>query len=325
MAARLRCVWVLALALGCSGEAGTEPEGTAGGAGTGGSAGAGGSSTVDIGGSASGGAAGTAPGGGGMANAGSGGLAGGGSGGMAIDPNGGAPSGPSSTRHRAVALGTKPGAKNGYWEYLPPRYGNGARYPLLVFFHGVGENGDGSLAVLEIVTKNGPPRLVEDDEWPEARPFVLLSPQHPGQGCPGAQEIDEFLGFALDEYDIDLARVYITGLSCGASGSWNYLAQYSDELVAAAVLVCGDGRSAFQAAGCGLGKVPIWAFHGDADSSVNVEGSRSPIESLNACQPPAAEAKLTVYPGVGHDSWTQTYDLSAGHDPYAWLLTHSKE
>ena len=35
-----------------------------------------------------------------------------------------------------------------------------------------------------------------------------------------------------------------------------------------------------------------------------------------------ADLRLTVYPGVGHDSWDRTYDLSAGHDIYSWLLTH---
>jgi hypothetical protein len=30
--------------------------------------------------------------------------------------------------------------------------------------------------------------------------------------------------------------------------------------------------------------------------------------------------ELTVYPGVDHDSWSATYDMSAGHDIYDWLL-----
>jgi len=38
----------------------------------------------------------------------------------------------------------------------------------------------------------------------------------------------------------------------------------------------------------------------------------------------AARSGLTVYPGVGHDSWTRTYDLSAGHDIYTWLLSFSQ-
>jgi len=41
--------------------------------------------------------------------------------------------------------------------------------------------------------------------------------------------------------------------------------------------------------------------------------------------PPAADAKLTVYPGVGHDAWTRTYNLSnPENDIYAWLMSHAK-
>ena len=35
---------------------------------------------------------------------------------------------------------------------------------------------------------------------------------------------------------------------------------------------------------------------------------------------PRREAELTVYAGIDHDSWTGTYDESAGHDIYEWLL-----
>jgi hypothetical protein len=32
-----------------------------------------------------------------------------------------------------------------------------------------------------------------------------------------------------------------------------------------------------------------------------------------------------MYPGTGHqDSWTKTYDGSAGHDVFGWLLSKSK-
>ena len=247
-----------------------------------------------------------------------------GGGSSAPDPNGGAPSGPSSSRHVARPLGTVAGANAGFWEYVPPRYGNGARYPLLVFWHGIGENGEGSLESLQRVTTNGPPRLVGEDRWPEDRPFVLLSPQHPGKDCPSAQEIDDFIRFAIAHYDVDLERVYLTGLSCGAIGSWNYLGDHTGELVAAAVLVCGDGRKAFAKVGCALGRVPIWALHGELDPTVPAAGSTEPITALNACTPPPAAAKLTVYPGVWHDSWTITYDLSSGNDIYSWLLSHKK-
>jgi hypothetical protein len=34
--------------------------------------------------------------------------------------------------------------------------------------------------------------------------------------------------------------------------------------------------------------------------------------------------KLTVYPDADHDSWSRTYDGSAGDDIYAWLLDHDR-
>jgi poly(3-hydroxybutyrate) depolymerase len=251
-------------------------------------------------------------------------LAGGASGSGRSAGNGGAPSGPSSSRHVARPVGTAPGTTLGFWEYLPPHYGNGARYPLLVFWHGMGENGDGSLASLQKVPANGPPRLVKENRWPEERPFIVLSPQHAGTGCASSQEIHAFIQFALAHYDVDLTRVYLTGLSCGAIGSWNYLGDHGNEVVAAAVLVCGDGRNAFAKAGCALGRVPIWALHGELDPKVSPLGSTEPLAQLNACRPPPVDAKLTVYPGVKHDSWTRTYDLSAGNDVYGWLLSHVK-
>ncbi len=241
----------------------------------------------------------------------------------APDANGGAPGGPSSSRQVTKPKGTLTGTTSGYWEYVPPHYGNGARYPLMVFWHGIGENGDGTQESLQKVTANGPPRLIKDDKWPEDRKFVVLSPQHPGGDCPSSTEIDSFLQYAVMHYDIDLKRVYLTGLSCGAIGSWGYLGDHIDEVVAAAVLVSGDGRGAFAKAGCALGRMPVWALHGDMDPTVAPAGSIETLTKLQACtNPPAVDAKLTVYPGVEHDAWTRTFDLSAGNDVYTWLLSH---
>jgi predicted peptidase len=260
--------------------------------------------------------------------AGSGGASGetAGAGGMTVDPNGGAPVGPASGRHTQRPSGSVPDTTAGYWEYLPPHYGNGALYPLLVFRHGIGQNGNGTTELQKVV-KHGPPKLIEANQWPEDRTFVVLSVQHPGGGCPSSEEIDDFLKFAIANYDIDPTRVYLTGLSCGAKGSWNYLGDHTNETVAAAVLISGNGRAAFMKAGCGLGKVPIWAFHGEADTSVDPQGSIEPVTNLEACTNPAAvDVKLTTYPGVGHDSWTMTYDLSnPANDIYAWMMTHMRE
>ena len=59
------------------------------------------------------------------------------------------------------------------------------------------------------------------------------------------------------------------------------------------------------------------------DMTNRLDGARRPVEALNRCDPPPPEpARLTIYAGAGHEVWTRTYDGSAGHDIYTWLLAH---
>lgn len=244
----------------------------------------------------------------------------------------------------------------GYYEYLPPGYGDGEPPPLLIFVHGLGESGDGSPAELDRLLATGIPRSIDENDWPDDRPFVVLAPQHdepaddapyaaceqgetwgpcvlsvqhelghPADGslCMTPTELDDFLGYALATYAVDPQRVYLTGLSCGAFASFEYVAAHGAREVAAMVVIAGDGRPAFEAAGCDLGQVPIWGFHGDADADIDEAGTIEPLTRLMDCPaPPRRDIELTVYPGVQHDSWTRTYDGWAGHDIYDWLLRH---
>jgi predicted peptidase len=234
---------------------------------------------------------------------------------------------PSSQRFSERPTGSVAGAPQGYWEYLPPGYGDGAKRPLLVALHGSDENGTGTKASLGKLLDTGIPKLIHDDDWPAARPFIVLMPQHPdetGGSCPEAGEIDEFLRFAMRHYDVDPHRVYLTGLSCGAIGGWAYIAAHTDEVLAGAVQIAGYGREAMAYAGCEIGRVPIWAFHGSADKTVDANaGTVEPMRQLEACtDPKPLDPRMTIYQGDGHNSWDRTYDLSAGHDIYAWLLSH---
>ena len=223
----------------------------------------------------------------------------------------------------------------GYYEYLPADYDDDGSSPLLVFLHGFDDSGADELENL-LVT--GIPQLIANDEWPSERPFVVLAPQHlypqevahyapcdgvvhggscamriqheqghPENGsiCHTPAEVHDFLSYAITSYDVDPDRVYLTGLSCGATGAWEYVAEYGGTQIAAMVPIAGEGRPAWDAAMCSLGEVAIWAFHGDVDDVVAPAGSIDTITNLTACPPPQSDAELTVYPGVDHDSWTQ--------------------
>jgi predicted esterase len=212
----------------------------------------------------------------------------------------------------------------GYLEYTPPGYGDGTARPLLLFFHGIGENGDGD-GDLSRVAAHGPPRLVRENDWPLERDMIVLSPQHPGGGCHTPAEIHSFIERAIALYDVDVSRIYLTGLSCGAIGLWDYFREHlGDQPIAAFVPIAGNGRATWDEHMCDLAQVPVWAFHGDDDGTVTPDGTTYPLENLLMCEP-APDAQMVIYPGVGHDSWTQTYDGSAGHDVFGWLLEHRFE
>lgn len=228
---------------------------------------------------------------------------------------------------RMRPLGSVGAAPMGYLEYLPPGSGKGPS-PLLVALHGSGQSGAGDAASLGELYELGIPRLIRNGGWPDSRPFVVLAPQHTVRSpevCITPDEIDAFLDFAVAQYAVDPERVYITGLSCGAIGAWNYLGQHLNERVAAAVLIAGGGYAAVDDAGCSLAQVPIWAFHGALDDVVPARYDINSIARLQQCaDPPLVDARLTLYPTADHDSWTRTYDLSGGYDIYDWLLDQSR-
>jgi dienelactone hydrolase len=247
----------------------------------------------------------------------------------------------------------------GFYEYLPPSYGaTGAKSPLLLFFNGYGENGDGSPEGLSNLLNAGIPKYINVGGWATNRPFVVLALQHvedppgfDGSACEGVEwggscnmqiqhdrlnaqpafcttpdEVHDFIDYAVVHYNVDPGRVYVTGLSCGAFGIWEYLAKYpADGKVAAAVPIAGDGRPGSSADYCALAPTPLWAFHGALDDVVNPLGSIEPMNGLADCHVvPPEQAKLTVYPDRDHNSWDPAYGGANGEDIYSWMLGFSK-
>ena len=211
-------------------------------------------------------------------------------------------------------------AANGYVEYLPPSYRVGkGRAPLLIAFHGRGENGPGVAESLGRLNNNGLNQIMRKGKWDTNRPLVVLTPQHDGAGCPSATEIKSFIEFAKGHYRVDENRIYLTGLSCGARGIADYLAHYGGKDIAAAVLISGDLSPAWSARGCSLARdLPIWTFHGTADDVVPDIGDRTSMDHLEGC-PRHREMKFDSYAATGHDAWTRAYATNH-HDVYAWML-----
>jgi predicted peptidase len=143
-------------------------------------------------------------------------------------------------------------------------------------------------------------------------PAIVVSPQAP-EGDWWTYRANDLLALLDDvagRYNVDEDRIYVTGLSMGGYGTWALL-QAAPERFAAAIPICGGGNAALARYATALRDVPVRVFHGGADQVVPVQES---IDMVGAIREAGGEnVELTVYPGVGHDSWTQTYE-----DPALW-------
>jgi predicted peptidase len=119
----------------------------------------------------------------------------------------------------------------------------------------------------------------------------------------------------LKQYRVDSRRVYLTGESMGGYGTWALAAAHPERFAAIAP-ICGGGEPA---SADRLKGVPTWAFHGADDKVVPPEESRKMVAAI---QHAGGDARLTIYPGVGHDSWTTTY---RDQRLYGWLSAHRRQ
>ena len=240
----------------------------------------------------------------------------------------------------------------GYIESLPANYGIDAaqQYALLIFNHGNGANAeisgnDPDLALDQIISGAGPAWLQYTGKWDATMPVITLSPQMYGIGRGNEMaRLDAFIDYAINTYNIDPSRIYVTGWSQGGFVSFLYAATYPHR-VAAAVSISGGlplNPSEVPANICALETVPMWAFHAKDDEVVSFNSSVRTIDYVSQnCQATVAP-KLTLFEAGGHFIHHAVYDLRAMDDGSAgleadptrqrydislfdWLLQHQTE
>lgn len=232
------------------------------------------------------------------------------------------------------------GARMPYRLYVPERIDRDRKLPLVVFLHGGGERGDDNVKPL---TANQGGTVWALPEEQAKRPCFVLVPQaravwDGGFGITRNPENQIALGRVftlaedtktahrllmkvLDEYpQIDRKRLYLTGLSQGGFGAWNWnLAQPS--LFAAFVAVAGGADP--QAVST-LRDKPVWAFHAASDPVIPVDYSRNAVAALRAA---GGNVRYTEYPAdtyffpMAHFSWVPAFRDAAMRE---WLFAQSR-
>jgi len=194
---------------------------------------------------------------------------------------------------------------------LPTGYTNdpNKKWPLILFLHGLGECGTD----LQQVRKNGLAKLMAAGKQ---LPAIVISPQcpPPPHGWWETRTLAHLLDEVSVKYRIDPDRVYVTGLSMGGFGSWS-LALLLPDRFAAVVPICGGGDPADAAR---LAHLPIWAFHGQQDTTVPVTMT---TDMITAIRKAGGHPHLTIYPDLNHNSWDRAYATEA---LYTWLLAQKR-
>ncbi|MGO8744917.1 MAG: alpha/beta hydrolase-fold protein [Thermoguttaceae bacterium] len=203
-----------------------------------------------------------------------------------------------------------------YRLFVPPDYDAKKQYPVVLFLHGLGERGSDNelqlkhadvlrLISADVTAKHAcllvAPQCPDNDLWAaiqldRSKPYVLSA--EPTRAMRLTMELLDSLG---QEFSIDRARWYITGLSMGGFGTLDLCAR-EPRKIAAAVPVCGGGDTSKAAA---MAKIAFWVFHGGADDVVPPAFSHDMVAALKKA---GTKVKYTEYPGVGHHSWTKAYE-----------------
>jgi predicted peptidase len=202
------------------------------------------------------------------------------------------------------------GESRTYVVYVPDDYTPAKQWPLVVFLHGMGERGSDGLIQSEVGIGSAIRRNSE------RFPCIVVMPQCPKDKIwiDAFDHIDEAIRVSLEDYAIDRDRILLTGLSMGGFGTWAYGALHADT-IAALTPICGGGNADDAPS---LANVPIWAFHGEIDSVVSPEETRTMVDAVKAA---GGTIRYTEYPGVDHNSWDRAYRDS---EAIAWLLAQKK-
>ena len=204
-----------------------------------------------------------------------------------------------------------------FWLYLPEDYGENQKWPLIVSMHGF----LGFEPSLEKVRGQSPLAWVD----PEVDfPFIVISPQAPtGSWAKYHGPMDELIEFLSESLSIDPDAQFLTGLSAGAVGAWQWVLAYPDRFAGVALIAGGlsmNPNDPIPENICLLQDLPVWVAHSETDREAPIESNRAMVMALEECG--STVASFTTYTDFSHmDSIRKAY---AGPELYDWMLALMK-
>ena len=217
-------------------------------------------------------------------------------------------SGSTNPRYRNMTTEIVKSIDDDYLLYLPVGYEDSSEdWPLLIYLHGSGS----AIWNLDAIRDGGPPERYEEGM---DRDFILLCPQLHADVHWDIDRIDALAEEIMNTYQVDRTRVYLTGLSRGGFGAWEYSVSYPNKFAAIIPISARDVAGVER-----LVNSTVWIFHGDLDTGVPWQGSQFAYNRLSALN---ADVHFTLYEGVGHWAWEPAYDTEG---LWVWMLSQENE
>lgn len=190
-----------------------------------------------------------------------------------------------------------------YVEMLPPGYDQNPNqsWPVIIFMHGIGERGGGSLReILDIARNFGPSHRAYN-----GRPFpaIILVPQCPGNedwsySGASATKLNQLLDVVIAKRRVDTQRIYVTGLSLGGGAAWSLAADYAPRVAAVVPVCAAQASSNSRAQALMTNNVAVWAFHAVNDNVVGAGNTDSWFASFASIL--GSSSAINTYPGTAN-------------------------
>jgi predicted peptidase len=197
-----------------------------------------------------------------------------------------------------------------YLLFLPASYATTPKthWPLILYLHGGSLRGDD---VARLKTLGLPHKLESEPDFP----FVVVSPQCPaGEIWTDAEAVDALLERLIQDYRIDPDHVYVTGHSMGGRGALYFAYRLPSRFAAVLAL---SPLSPITAWAGKLARIPLWLFHGSADTLAPVADTKELVQAIEAA---GGRPSFDTLPGRDHF----ILDVYERRDIYQWLLQQKR-
>ena len=168
--------------------------------------------------------------------------------------------------------------------------------------------GDGTTRIGDPSGKDKTRKILTENE------IRQVFPEHE-KPTKSLQLVIKLMDSLVKEDFVDYKRLYLSGLSNGAMGSFELL-KNRPNMFASAVLICGGGNPIW--AKDFAKTTPVWVAHGSDDDVVFPELS---INMVKAIIKHGGSPKFTLYENVNHESWFNVFN-----DPnyLKWMFSFTK-